>query len=94
MQTLTTKAEATEFEASGEAVVFGLFSSADSKEAKAFMTAAGGIDRLPFATSSTKEVLKAYDAPKGGKVVVMKTYDEKKAVLDVTSSTTEVQRQQ
>lgn len=70
--------------------MIGLFSSADSKEAKAFMSVAGGIDRLPFATTSTKEVLKAYDAAKGGKVVVMKKFDEKKAVLDVTSSTTEV----
>ncbi|CAM9149031.1 unnamed protein product [Ectocarpus fasciculatus] len=88
-KTLTTKAEATAFEGEAEAVVLGLFSSADSPEAKAFMSVANGIDRLPFATSSTKEVLKAYGAGKGGKVVVMKTYDEKKAVLDVSSSTTE-----
>ncbi|CAM9645545.1 unnamed protein product [Pylaiella littoralis] len=87
-QTLTTKAEATEFEASAEAVVIGLFSSADSDEAKAFMEAASDIDRLPFAITSSKEVLKAYDAPKGGKVVVMKIFDEKKAVLEVTSSST------
>ena len=91
-QTLTTKAEATAFEEEGEAVVIGLFSSADSQEAKTFMSVAGGIDRLPFATASSKEVLKAYDAAKGGKVVVMKKFDEKKAVLDVTSSTTEVGR--
>lgn len=89
-QTLTTKEEATAFEEEGEAVVIGLFSSADSAEAKAFMSAANGIDRLPFATTSAKEVLTAYDAPDGGKVVVMKKFDEKKAVLDVTSSTTEV----
>eukprot|EP00903_Cladosiphon_okamuranus_P020589 g18900.t1 len=88
-KTLTTKAEATAFEEEGEAVVIGLFSSADSAEAKTFMSVAGGIDRLPFATTSSKEVLKAYDAAKGGKVVVMKKFDEKKAVLDVTSSTTE-----
>lgn len=72
--------------------MIGLFSSADSDEAKAFMEAAGDIDRLPFAITSSKEVLKAYDAPKGGKVVVMKTFDEKKAVLDVTSSSTKVRR--
>lgn len=56
------------------------------------MSAAGGIDRLPFATTSTEEVLKAYNAAKGGKVVVMKKFDEKKAVLEVTSSTTAVRR--
>lgn len=70
--------------------MLGLFSDADSAEAKAFMSVANGIDRLPFATSSSKEVLKAYDAPKGGKIVVIKTFDEKKAVMDVTSATTEV----
>lgn len=90
MQTLTTTAEATEFEASADAVVFGLFSSDDSAEAKTYMKAAGGIDRLSFATTSTKEVLEAYGASEGGKIVVMKTYDEKKAELEVTSSTTEV----
>ncbi|CAM9820446.1 unnamed protein product, partial [Hapterophycus canaliculatus] len=88
-KTLTTKAEATEFEAEGDAVVLGLFSDADSAEAKAFMSVANGIDRLPFATSSSKDVLKAYDATKGSKIVIMKTFDEKKAVLDVTSATTE-----
>jgi len=90
VQTLTTKAEATEFEAEGEAVVIGLFHCSECPEAKAFMSTAAGIDRLPFAISSSKEVLKAYDAGKGGKVVVMKEFDEKKAVLDVTASTTEV----
>lgn len=70
--------------------MIGLFSSDDSPEAKAFMSAAAGIDRLPFATTSSKEVLKAYDATESSKVVVMKEYDEKKAVLDVTAATTEV----
>lgn len=56
LQTLTTEAEAKEFEAEGEAVVIGLFKSADSDQAKAFMSTANGIDRLPFATASSEEV--------------------------------------
>ena len=60
LQTITTVEEATAFEAEGEAVVIGLFSKPDSEQAKAFMSAASGIDRLPFAISSTKEVRNCY----------------------------------
>lgn len=43
-----------------------------------------------FSAYGDVQVLKAYDAPKGNKVVIMKTFDEKKAVMDVKSSTTAV----
>ena len=56
VQTITTVEEAKAFEAEGEAVVIGLFSKTDSEQAKAFMSAASGVDRLPFAISSSKEV--------------------------------------
>lgn len=51
-----TAAEAKEFEGEGEAVVIGLFKSDDSKQAKAFMTAAGGMDGLPFGIATSKDV--------------------------------------
>lgn len=35
-------------------------------------------------------MLKAYDAPKGDKIVIVKTYDEGKAVMDVKAATTPV----
>lgn len=36
------------------------------------------------------QLLKAYDADKGDKVVIVKRFDEGKSVLDVTATTTEV----
>lgn len=55
-QTLSSVEEAKTFEDGGEAVVIGLFKSAESEQAKAFMSAAASIDRLPFAITSDKDV--------------------------------------
>lgn len=61
LQTITTADEAKAFEGEGDAVVIGLFASADSDAAKAFMSAAAGIDRLPFAIATTPAV--RFDGP-------------------------------
>lgn len=55
-QTLNTEEDAKAFEGEAEAVVIGLFASVDSAPVKAFMATANGIDRLPFAVSSSEEV--------------------------------------
>lgn len=44
----------------------------------------------PLSALLKRQVLAAYGASEGDKVVVMKTFDEKKAVMDATSSTTSV----
>lgn len=40
----------------GDAVVLGLFAKADSNQATAFMSTAAGVDRLPFATTTSETV--------------------------------------
>ena len=45
------------FQGKQDAVVIGLFKSVDSDAAKAYMSAAGGIDRLAFGISSSDEVI-------------------------------------
>lgn len=53
---MSTVEEAKAFEGEGEAVVIGLFKSVDSAAAKAYASAAGAIDHLPFAVSSSGDV--------------------------------------
>ncbi|CAM9918859.1 unnamed protein product [Ascophyllum nodosum] len=87
-ETLETVEDVKAFQGKQDAVVIGLFKSVDSDAAKAYMSAAGGIDRLAFGISSSDEVLKEYDASSSNKVVVLKTFDEKQAVQNVSDSTT------
>lgn len=49
-------------------------------------------NRLMMMSCYVLQVLKEYDASSGDKIVVMKTFDEKKSVMDAKDSTTTVRR--
>merc|ERR1719183_68483 len=83
-----TAADADAFSADAEVAVFGIFSDAESDEYKAFMTAAGGIDDVVFAVTSSPEELAAKFGVAAPAVVLLKKFDDLRADLttDLTSA--------
>lgn len=67
--------------AENQVVVIGFFKDRDSKEAKAFMAAAGAVDDYPFAITSNEDVYKKYEA-KCGSVILFKQFDEGKVAFE------------
>ncbi|CAM9457739.1 unnamed protein product [Chrysoparadoxa australica] len=86
--TVTTVDEAKALEALAPAVVLGCFGSETSDAAKTFLKVASANDALPFGITTEKKVIKEYGV-KADSVVVLKTFDEKKADLSVSGKTTD-----
>lgn len=78
---LDTVDAAEDFIKSNEVVVVGFFKDRDSKEAKAFIAAANGVDDYQFGITSNEEVYTKYEA-KCGSVILFKNFDDGKAVYD------------
>ncbi|XP_043244650.1 protein disulfide-isomerase-like isoform X1 [Amphibalanus amphitrite] len=64
-----------------DVVIVGFFKDQESKDAKAFLSFAGGVDDYPFVISSADDVISKYEAA-DGKVVMIKTFDEKRHELE------------
>ena len=64
-----------------DVVIVGFFKDQESKDAKAFLSYAGGVDDYPFVISSADDVISKYEAA-DGKVVMFKTFDEKRHELE------------
>ncbi|XP_037093584.1 protein disulfide-isomerase-like isoform X2 [Pollicipes pollicipes] len=64
-----------------EVVIVGFFKDQESKDAKEFLSFAGGMDDYPFAITSTDEVITKLEAA-DGKVILFKKFDEKRHELE------------
>jgi protein disulfide-isomerase A1 len=67
---------------SKDVVVIGFFTDPESDEAKAFTTAASGIDDIPFGIVSNQEVLNAYKIVGPHGIVLFKKFDDGRADFD------------
>jgi protein disulfide-isomerase A1 len=70
-----------------DAFALGVFSSADSPAAKAFLSVANEVDTISFAIT-TSDAVKASLGTTGETVVILKTFDDKRNDLAVTDATT------
>jgi protein disulfide-isomerase A1 len=84
-------ADAKEFAAASDVVVLGLFQDLESEAAKQFMNAAAEVDDFRFGVSADAQVLKEY-AVSGDAVVIVKKFDDGKAVLDSDITTESIVR--
>ena len=64
-----------------DVVIVGFFKDQQSKDAKAFLDIASGIDEHPFVITSSDDVISKYEAA-DGKVIMLKTFDEKRHELE------------
>jgi len=85
--TLDTEDDLLHLEEANEVVVIGIFDDAESASAKAFLAAAADDDSLAYAIS-TSAAVRSKLAVNGDAVVLHKDFDEKRADLEISSSTT------
>jgi len=64
-----------------DVVLVGFFKDQESKDAKAFLSFAGGVDDFPFVITSADEVISKYEAA-DGKIIMLKSFDEKRNELE------------
>jgi protein disulfide-isomerase A1 len=80
-KTLASADDTKELADSADVVVVGYFKAADNEKAKAFLEVAAGIDDVPFGISTDESVKKELEL-KGEGVVLLKKFDDGKAVFD------------
>ena len=79
--TLASKVEADAFVADHKVAVIGFFKTLDGQEDEAFLEAAGSIEDVVFAITSSEEVFKAHEIEADSAVLVIKSFDEGRLLL-------------
>ena len=79
--TLTSKLEAEAFIADNRVAVIGFFKSLDGQQDEAFLEAAGSVEDVVFAITSSEEVFKAHEIEGDSAVLVIKSFDEGRLLL-------------